>query len=159
MNDTCTQSRSFVSRHLAPLRGERGFTLVEVLITAAILAIGLLGSAGMVISSISGNDRGKDLTIAVGLADDKVEEIREQIKTWDGVVAVVQTYLNGVQDPDPIPGYRRYAIVRWNTPEQNMLTVTVSIRWQKAVETGTDRTYAKGYLTTTVLSVPANVKL
>jgi type II secretory pathway pseudopilin PulG len=58
------------------LNNEKGFTLAEVLVAGIILAIGLLGIASMMASSVRGNDFGKRLTIAETLAQARMEEFR-----------------------------------------------------------------------------------
>ncbi|MBP1628586.1 MAG: hypothetical protein H6Q00_3061 [Holophagaceae bacterium] len=57
-------------------KGEAGFSLVEMLMAAFIMAIGLLGLTMLQVMSIRGAQGGKSLSIAVGLAEqvmDKVE--------------------------------------------------------------------------------------
>lgn len=54
-----------------------GFTLLEVLLAMAVLSVGLLGIAGMQISSIQGNVTSRDLSVAVHLAQDRCEKLME----------------------------------------------------------------------------------
>jgi prepilin-type N-terminal cleavage/methylation domain-containing protein len=58
------------------MRNEKGFTLLEVVVAGAILAIGLLGIAGMMTNSVRGNDFGKRLTTAEYLAQQRIEQFR-----------------------------------------------------------------------------------
>ena len=53
--------------------GDRGFTLIEVLVAISILCFGLLGVAAMQVSSIRGNDLASDLTEASVWASDHLE--------------------------------------------------------------------------------------
>ncbi len=55
-----------------------GFTLLEVLITIVILSVGLLGMAALAAGTINGNAFSKNLSTAITLAQDKMEEIWEQ---------------------------------------------------------------------------------
>jgi type IV pilus assembly protein PilV len=54
---------------------ERGFTLVEIMITIAILSIGLLAIASMQIRAIEGNASADRLTEATSWGQDKLEEL------------------------------------------------------------------------------------
>jgi len=65
-----------VMRMIFSLKGEKGFTLVELLIAAVILGIAFMGLANMQISSINSNSNASQLTKAIILAQDKMEEIK-----------------------------------------------------------------------------------
>lgn len=58
------------------LRNENGFTLIEILIAIVILGIAFMSLATMQISCISGNSNASQLTRAIILAQDKMEEIK-----------------------------------------------------------------------------------
>ena len=58
------------------LTNTKGFTLLEVMIAMMVVAIGLLGIAGMMVTSIRGNAASARLTEATNLAQDKIEELR-----------------------------------------------------------------------------------
>lgn len=58
------------------IKGKDGFTLLEVLIAIALLSVGLLSIAGMMVVSIRGNASGGKLSVATTLAQDKIEELR-----------------------------------------------------------------------------------
>lgn len=57
------------------LKENRGFTLVELLISVAIMAIAFAGLATMQVACINGNAIASNLTGAVTLAQDKFEEL------------------------------------------------------------------------------------
>jgi type IV pilus assembly protein PilV len=57
-------------------RGERGFTLLEILIGISIFAIGVLAVATMQVSAIRGNRLGNEVTQATFLAEEKLEELK-----------------------------------------------------------------------------------
>ena len=57
------------------LSGQQGFTIIEVMIAVAILTIGILGVASMQVSAIRGNNLSDNITCALTLAEDKMEEL------------------------------------------------------------------------------------
>lgn len=61
---------------MGKLRDTDGFTLLEVLIALVVLSMGLLGTLGMIASSIQGNAFSQQVSIATGLASDKIEELK-----------------------------------------------------------------------------------
>lgn len=57
-------------------RNEKGFTLVEVLVSAAILGVGVMGMAAMQGMSLSKNVDANDLSIVTNIAADMMERIQ-----------------------------------------------------------------------------------
>ena len=57
-------------------KNERGYTLIEVLITMAVLSIGILGVSAMQISSINGNASARGVTEAANIAAQQVERLK-----------------------------------------------------------------------------------
>ena len=57
------------------LKHQSGFTLIEVLVGITILSIGLLGVAKMQISAIRGNYMSSTTSVALNLAQEKMEEL------------------------------------------------------------------------------------
>lgn len=60
---------------------ENGFTLIEVLIAITLLAVGLLGVAGMQTNAMMGNTFSRTGTEAVVLAEEMVDRIRTNAGT------------------------------------------------------------------------------
>jgi type IV pilus assembly protein PilV len=54
----------------------RGFTLLEVLITLFIVAIGVLGLVGMQVTGIRGNAYSIEMTQAAVMGQEKIEELK-----------------------------------------------------------------------------------
>ena len=61
---------SIARRHLS---SDRGLSLLEVLISMVVLAIGILGLAPMIVLSIEGNTISRDYSIASELAKEQLE--------------------------------------------------------------------------------------
>ena len=61
-----------------PLRGEHGFSLIEVLVAAAILAVGLLSLAQLLAMTVSANAAAGRKTYATVLAAQKLEDLRAE---------------------------------------------------------------------------------
>lgn len=57
---------------------DNGLSLLEVLISMIVLAIGILGLAPMIVLSIEGNDISRDFSIASELAKKQLEEYQSQ---------------------------------------------------------------------------------
>jgi len=55
---------------------QKGFSLIEVLISLIILAVGLLAIGGLQVSAVQGNTFGSHLTQATVLAQNKLEELK-----------------------------------------------------------------------------------
>jgi prepilin-type N-terminal cleavage/methylation domain-containing protein len=56
------------------MSGQRGFTLLEVMIAVFLLAVAIMGTASVTTSVIKGNSFSQTLTMATTLAKDKMEE-------------------------------------------------------------------------------------
>ncbi len=59
-------------------RNDKGFTLIEVMISMVILAIGILGLAPLMVLSIYSNTYSQDLTRATAVAQDRIEQLKNQ---------------------------------------------------------------------------------
>jgi Tfp pilus assembly protein PilV len=68
-------------RFLAPNRSENGFTFNEVLLAMNLTVIGILGYSAGTGNLIRWNSASRDYTVAVNLAQDKLEQLKAQ-KTW-----------------------------------------------------------------------------
>ena len=60
------------------LKNQKGFTLVEVMISMLVLAIGLLGLAPMMVTAMYGNAFSKEVTSSAFLAQDSMERLKNQ---------------------------------------------------------------------------------
>jgi len=95
----------------------RGFTLIEVMITLAIFSIGILAIAGLQISSINGNSSARIQTEATTLAVERLERL------------VALPYDHSDLDPSNNPHQAAsgsYTIV-WDVNEDVPITLTKTI--------------------------------
>ena len=71
------------------IRQEQGFTLIEAMVSAAILAIGLLSLAAMTTMSFAHNSDGNEVTVATNLAAELVERMqfnrRNLVNGYNGI--------------------------------------------------------------------------
>jgi prepilin-type N-terminal cleavage/methylation domain-containing protein len=132
------------------MKNNNGFSLLEVLIAITVLAVGLLGVAGMQIHTIEGNDFSHDMTEAMILAQDTSETLAnlgfnapslvdtDAGANWNGAANDfnIQTNLANVDQLDPGSPYIinnvQYNVgwyVQANTPIQNVTTVAVVVTW------------------------------
>jgi type IV pilus modification protein PilV len=82
-------------RHAA--RGEEGFSLIEVLVALTILAVGLLSLALLQVTAIKGNAGASKSTIAMDLAQAKLELFRRD--AWTAIDNSTNTTFGGGTTP------------------------------------------------------------
>ena len=124
----------------------RGFTILEVMVALVFLAVGLLGIAGLHLATISGNHSASHITMAVNLAEDKIEELKRlefadpALSDTDSVKTDVGTNIRGnttlFTNPDhgddsPVSGMVRVWNVADATPAIGLKTVTVIVGWEQ----------------------------
>ena len=103
---------------------DSGFTLLEVLIAMAVLAIGALSATALTLSILRGNTLSNQLTTATTLAQDKLEDIKRF-----GFVAAA----SGTENYGSIAQYGSYKRVTTvaGAPAAKPVTktVTVTVFW------------------------------
>lgn len=107
------------------LHGTKGMTLLEVTIALFILAIGLLGLAGLQMVALRSDTLGQQATLATTLAKNKVAELQKTDQLTDGADQYVDR-ANGVT-------YTREWIVQADQSRTTMKTVKVQVSWQGAL--------------------------
>lgn len=112
--------------------GNRGFTLLEVLVTALILAVGLLGTLGLATGVIRGNYFSKNLTSATVIAQTQLEAAHSK-----GYASL--TAANFPATPATISmggvNFTRTTTITNNSPANNMRTVSVTVTWNESNNT------------------------
>jgi type IV pilus assembly protein PilV len=125
---------------------QSGFTVIEVMIAITILAIGLLGIASMQMNAIRGNSLSDNITCALTLAEDKMEELMGLdysdpaledaiLKNNDdltgitkGLIDKQESYINKTGKLDA-GRFRRVWNIADDKPIDNNKTVTVIVLW------------------------------
>jgi type IV pilus assembly protein PilV len=100
-----------------------GFTLLEVMITVVILAIGLLGLAGLQIVAIKGNSFGQQMSVASTLAQNQLEELRQT--AYSSLSDGFDTYIDQVNGVT----YNRAWDVIPDVNHPDWMRVEVTISW------------------------------
>ena len=105
------------------MRNARGFTIVEVLVTATLVAVALLAIAGMMPTAYRTVDWSGEETVAVTLAKQRLEWLRNQPYTSAPMAAGTTTEnLAG-----NYAGYTRTTSIQDNTPIAGVKQVTVTV--------------------------------
>jgi len=104
-------------------RSQSGFSLIEVLVAITILSFGMLGMAGLQITSINGNSAAIRKTEASALASDKIEIYQN---TPYGSIN------EGTETETGFGIFTRTTTVQKDVPVNDAKTITVSISWQDA---------------------------
>jgi len=107
------------------LRTTQGMTLLEVTISLFVLAIGLLGLAGLQLVALRGDTLGQQATLATTLAKNKVTELREADQLFGGADQYVDRS-NGMT-------YTREWIVQADQSQTAVKTVKVQVTWRGAL--------------------------
>jgi prepilin-type N-terminal cleavage/methylation domain-containing protein len=105
------------------MRNARGFTIVEVLVTATLVAVALLAIAGMMPTAYRTVDWSGEETVAVTLAKQRLEWLRNQPYTSAPLAAGTTTEVLA----GDYGGYTRTTTVQDNTPINEMKQVTVTV--------------------------------
>ena len=72
-------------------KNEKGFTLIEVMISMVILAVGVLGLAPLMVLSIYSNTYSQDLTRATAVAQDRIEQLKNAPNTTFALMPYTET--------------------------------------------------------------------
>ncbi|MGA1825712.1 MAG: type IV pilus modification PilV family protein [bacterium] len=118
-------------------RAQRGYTLLEVLLASFILSMGLLTMAHVQISSMRGNNKSAHYTSATILAENKIEEIKKEIKkgNFSDLAAMIKPDDSPI-DSEGVAGRTQSIFTRTceveNYPTdspKNLKKITVTVSW------------------------------
>jgi type IV pilus modification protein PilV len=107
------------------LKDIKGMTLLEVAIALFILAIGLLGLAGLQLVALRSDTLGHQATLATTLAKAKLTELQKDEQLTAGADQYV--------DKTDGMTYARQWTVQADVPQPEMATVRVQVSWQGAL--------------------------
>lgn len=105
----------------------RGFTLLEVLLTTAVAGFVLLGITSMITTLNVINDRTRDLTLANALAENKVESLRSIGFVGLPTPPASVDFTNELPASLAEPRSAAYAIA--STPDPNIYRATITITY------------------------------
>lgn len=131
---TCSQQKQ---------RNASGFTLVEVLVASAILAVGIMGVATMIARSTIQDARSYHTTHASLMVEEAIEDMLEdqwRLATYRNMTAPVENRtINGVD-------YEMICILANNTPINNCKEMNCTVSWNnKGIQSQTEFTYVFSY--------------
>jgi type IV pilus assembly protein PilV len=106
-----------------------GFTLVESMLTLAIMSMSLLALAGLQITALRGNALSRSMTTAVSLAEQRIEQLKNTPYTDIQAEAATQVTASNLH-------FTRQVTVT-NGPLPNTKSVNVLISWQDRSRTHT----------------------
>lgn len=109
------------------LHDAKGFTLIEVILAIALIAIGMFAVMSLVTIVIKGNTQSKKVTTATTLAQDKMEYFKGI--SYDNISG---TYTVSSD-------YYLEALVQNNIPATNTKTVTVDVYWNPGTATSSHK--------------------
>ena len=105
-----------------PRQGQRGFTLIEIMISMALLVIGLLGVIALHATTVKGNRMSRELERARVYAQQLMEDLRGQ--TIGYALDHMTDDIDDIVTPDGVTYSREYEIT--NIGNLRMVTVTVT---------------------------------
>ena len=106
-----------------------GFTLVESMLTLAIMSMSLLALAGLQITALRGNALSRRMTTAVSIAEQRLEQLKNTSYTNIQAEAVAQVTASNLH-------FTRQVTVT-NGPLPNTKSVSVLVSWQDQATTHT----------------------
>lgn len=103
-----------------------GFSLLELVIAISIFSIGLLAVAGMILTVIDGNRMSKNLTVAVNLAQNKMDSLRSA--SYADIADETESNL----DENEVSGsgiFNRATSIEATSTDPTYKTVAVTVSW------------------------------
>ncbi len=111
-------------------RDQSGFSLIEVMIAMVIVSFGVLGTGLMQLTAIKGNAFSMNVTEANALIANKIEDYKGKARTddFDAIKSEAEKEVKMHSDDPTV--YKLRTVVQDNTPENDLKTVTVEVKWQ-----------------------------
>ncbi len=118
--------------NICKLHNNKGFTLIEIMVSIAIIAMGIFAVMSLVITVMKGNTLSKRVTTATTIAQGKMEDFKSM--DYDSVVDDPGTDTATAYDTV----YYWEANVEDDTPATDTKTITVDVYWSSG---GTNTTH------------------
>ena len=131
-------------------RSESGFTLIEIMIAIAILAIGILGLMAMQLTAAKSNTQARKVTESAAWAADEFERLL--LADYDDLAAGASTPSDSLLNNTALPAdtfrgpYTVTYNVTENTPIDNVKRIEITVAWNDGSGRSTTLTYYKGKL-------------
>ena len=109
------------------LNSNRGYSLIEVLSAMAVLSVVLLGMAGLINITVAVNRNSAGKTVAITLAQDKLEETIA--RGYANLTSTNQTVTEAYGAMADYPSYRRLTDIKIDKPDADMKLITVDVFW------------------------------
>ena len=110
------------------LNNNRGYSLIEVFIAMVVLSIVLLGMAGLINITVTINRNSAEKTMAITLAQDKMEET--VTKGYLNLSSTNQTVTEAYGTMANYLSYRRITDIKMNKPDTDIKLITVDVYWK-----------------------------
>lgn len=110
---------------------QKGFTLLEVLISAFLLTVAIVGTASVTTSVIKSNSLSQTLTTATTLAKDKMEELKASTYTATTQDAAMWTGTDYAKADGTVQASATgsYYTRSWTAPGTNTKIITITVTW------------------------------
>lgn len=99
------------AEHAASRPSESGFTLVEVIVAAAVIGLGLVGVVAGFLAGVGGLEAGRQQTTATFLAEQRMEQLKARaLASFPDVTTAsypAEAYGSIMNNGYRMPGYRR----------------------------------------------------
>ncbi len=117
------------------LHRNSGFTLIEIMIAIAIIAIGIFGVMSLIITVMKGNTLSKRVTTATTIAQDKMEDFKRM--DYDSIKDDADFYSGTDTTTYDIYYYQKVTVTP-DDPAIDTKTIGVGIFWNPPGTTTTD---------------------
>lgn len=108
------------------LNKKQGYSLIEVFSAMAVLSVVLLGMAGLINITVGINRNSTEKTVAITLAQDKMEET---IAKGSNLSSTNQIVIEDYGAMANYLSYKRITDIKMNTPDTDIKLITVDVYW------------------------------
>lgn len=122
------RSRRNATAAARPIRNQRGFTMVEMMIALVLFGVGMMALAQVLPNGLSVRDKARRMSVATSMAQEEIERLRDLPYNHQDLAGGTHT------DPDnPVDdAYRRSWEVQADNPVIDMKRVAVTVSFPTA---------------------------